>query len=192
MPTFHHWRTGDHKFGLTFLTAADARAFDCGVRLAVEDLLDGEFPWRRGGGGTSGVHGGSNGGGIGGSSISRSQDSGGHQTAARRLLPHFCQPSGSTNRSFCSHFHHSHALPHPPPLPPHSCRGPDVFAEMSEGEWRLLRLRNGSGFRRPIETSRKAVITNKPSLSEARMQSRRQLCVAYVCCVFLMIYNYIN
>ena len=49
MPTFHHWKTGEHKFGLTFLTAADARHFDHGVKLAVDDLLDGEFPWRRGG-----------------------------------------------------------------------------------------------------------------------------------------------
>ncbi|XP_067121299.1 sprouty-related, EVH1 domain-containing protein 2-like isoform X2 [Centruroides vittatus] len=40
MPTFHHWRTGDKKFGLTFQTAADARAFDKGVKIAVEDLLD--------------------------------------------------------------------------------------------------------------------------------------------------------
>ncbi|XP_037082485.1 sprouty-related, EVH1 domain-containing protein 1-like isoform X1 [Pollicipes pollicipes] len=40
MPTFHHWKTGDKKFGLTFQTAADARAFDRGVRLAVQDLLD--------------------------------------------------------------------------------------------------------------------------------------------------------
>nr|XP_018903268.1 PREDICTED: sprouty-related, EVH1 domain-containing protein 2 isoform X1 [Bemisia tabaci] len=41
MPTFHHWKTGDKKFGLTFNTAADARAFDKGVRIAVEELLDG-------------------------------------------------------------------------------------------------------------------------------------------------------
>jgi len=41
MPTFHHWKTGNKKFGLTFQTAADARAFDKGVRVAVEDLLDG-------------------------------------------------------------------------------------------------------------------------------------------------------
>ncbi|XP_071034497.1 sprouty-related, EVH1 domain-containing protein 2 isoform X4 [Parasteatoda tepidariorum] len=40
MPTFHHWRTGDKKFGLTFQTAADARAFDKGVRMAIEDLSD--------------------------------------------------------------------------------------------------------------------------------------------------------
>nr|CAD7404435.1 unnamed protein product [Timema poppensis] len=43
MPTFHHWKTGDKKFGLTFQTAADARAFDKGVRMAVEELLDGEL-----------------------------------------------------------------------------------------------------------------------------------------------------
>ncbi|XP_015190920.1 PREDICTED: sprouty-related, EVH1 domain-containing protein 2 isoform X1 [Polistes dominula] len=41
MPTFHHWRTGEKKFGLTFRTAADARAFDKGVRTAVEELLEG-------------------------------------------------------------------------------------------------------------------------------------------------------
>jgi len=40
MPTFHHWKTEDKKFGLTFQTAADARAFDKGVRTAVEELLD--------------------------------------------------------------------------------------------------------------------------------------------------------
>jgi len=43
MPTFHHWRTGEKKFGLTFQTAADARAFDKGVRTAVEELLEGIF-----------------------------------------------------------------------------------------------------------------------------------------------------
>ena len=43
MPTFHHWKTGNKKFGLTFQTAADARAFDKGVRLAIEDLLDGKL-----------------------------------------------------------------------------------------------------------------------------------------------------
>jgi len=41
MPTFHHWRTGNKKFGLTFQTAADARTFDKGITSAVEDLLDG-------------------------------------------------------------------------------------------------------------------------------------------------------
>ncbi|XP_013184754.1 sprouty-related, EVH1 domain-containing protein 1 [Amyelois transitella] len=41
MPTFHHWVTDEKRFGLTFQTAADARAFDKGVRSAVEELLDG-------------------------------------------------------------------------------------------------------------------------------------------------------
>ncbi|XP_057319159.1 sprouty-related, EVH1 domain-containing protein 1 isoform X2 [Microplitis mediator] len=41
MPTFHHWCTGEKRFGLTFQTAADARAFDKGVRRAVEELLEG-------------------------------------------------------------------------------------------------------------------------------------------------------
>ncbi|KZC09985.1 Sprouty-related, EVH1 domain-containing protein 2, partial [Dufourea novaeangliae] len=41
MPTFHHWKTGEKKFGLTFQTAADARAFDKGVCTAVEELLEG-------------------------------------------------------------------------------------------------------------------------------------------------------
>ncbi|XP_034231261.1 sprouty-related, EVH1 domain-containing protein 1 isoform X2 [Thrips palmi] len=41
MPTFHHWKTGEKKFGLTFQTAADARAFDKGVRTAIEELLQG-------------------------------------------------------------------------------------------------------------------------------------------------------
>ncbi|XP_057651169.1 sprouty-related, EVH1 domain-containing protein 1 isoform X2 [Diorhabda carinulata] len=40
MPTFHHWKTGDKKYGLTFQAAADARAFDKGVKTAIEDLLD--------------------------------------------------------------------------------------------------------------------------------------------------------
>lgn len=42
MPTFHHWKTGEKKFGLTFQTAADARAFDKGLRTAVDELLDGK------------------------------------------------------------------------------------------------------------------------------------------------------
>ena len=42
MPTFHHWRTDNKKFGLTFQTAADARAFDKGVRMAIMDLLNGK------------------------------------------------------------------------------------------------------------------------------------------------------
>lgn len=42
MPTFHHWKTGDKKYGLTFQAAADARAFDKGVKTAIQDLLDGK------------------------------------------------------------------------------------------------------------------------------------------------------
>ncbi|XP_045457341.1 sprouty-related, EVH1 domain-containing protein 1 [Melitaea cinxia] len=46
MPTFHHWVSDEKKFGLTFQTAADARAFDKGVRIAVNDLyrLGGAWP----------------------------------------------------------------------------------------------------------------------------------------------------
>ena len=40
-PTFHHWKTEERRFGLTFERSADARAFDKGIKLAVEDLLDG-------------------------------------------------------------------------------------------------------------------------------------------------------
>ena len=42
MPTFHHWKTGNKRYGITFHTAADARAFDKGVTLAIEDVLDGK------------------------------------------------------------------------------------------------------------------------------------------------------
>uniref|UniRef100_A0A8D0HUV3 Sprouty related EVH1 domain containing 1 n=1 Tax=Sphenodon punctatus TaxID=8508 RepID=A0A8D0HUV3_SPHPU len=37
-PTFHHWKIDDKKFGLTFQSPADARAFDRGIRRAVEDI----------------------------------------------------------------------------------------------------------------------------------------------------------
>uniref|UniRef100_A0A3B3RMS3 Sprouty-related, EVH1 domain-containing protein 2 n=2 Tax=Paramormyrops kingsleyae TaxID=1676925 RepID=A0A3B3RMS3_9TELE len=40
-PTFHHWKVNNRKFGLTFQSPADARAFDRGVRKAMEDLADG-------------------------------------------------------------------------------------------------------------------------------------------------------
>ncbi len=42
-PTFHHWKTEEKRFGLTFQTHADARAFDKGVKRAVEDLLEGKI-----------------------------------------------------------------------------------------------------------------------------------------------------
>uniref|UniRef100_H3CFX9 Sprouty-related, EVH1 domain-containing protein 2 n=1 Tax=Tetraodon nigroviridis TaxID=99883 RepID=H3CFX9_TETNG len=40
-PTFHHWRVDNRKCGLTFQSPADARAFDRGVRRALEDLTEG-------------------------------------------------------------------------------------------------------------------------------------------------------
>ncbi|XP_020376393.2 sprouty-related, EVH1 domain-containing protein 2-like isoform X2 [Rhincodon typus] len=40
-PTFHHWMVDNRKFGLTFQSPADARAFDRGVRKAIEDLTEG-------------------------------------------------------------------------------------------------------------------------------------------------------
>ena len=46
-PTFHHWKTEEKRFGLTFQSSADARAFDKGVKRAVEDLLEGKCAtWR--------------------------------------------------------------------------------------------------------------------------------------------------
>ncbi|XP_026867430.2 sprouty-related, EVH1 domain-containing protein 1 [Electrophorus electricus] len=40
-PIFHHWRIDNKKFGLTFQSPADARAFDRGVRRAMEDIKQG-------------------------------------------------------------------------------------------------------------------------------------------------------
>nr|XP_032818861.1 sprouty-related, EVH1 domain-containing protein 2-like isoform X2 [Petromyzon marinus] len=40
-PIFHHWKIDEQKFGLTFQSPADARAFDRGVRKAIEDLSEG-------------------------------------------------------------------------------------------------------------------------------------------------------
>lgn len=40
-PIFHHWRINNKKFGLTFQSPADARAFDRGVRRAIEDINQG-------------------------------------------------------------------------------------------------------------------------------------------------------
>lgn len=44
-PTFHHWKVDNRKFGLTFLSPADARAFDRGVRKAIEDLTEGTIQY---------------------------------------------------------------------------------------------------------------------------------------------------
>uniref|UniRef100_A0A672NLG1 Sprouty related EVH1 domain containing 1 n=1 Tax=Sinocyclocheilus grahami TaxID=75366 RepID=A0A672NLG1_SINGR len=41
-PIFHHWRIGSMKLGLTFQSPADARAFDRGIRRALEDITQGE------------------------------------------------------------------------------------------------------------------------------------------------------
>eukprot|EP00088_Acartia_fossae_P005922 TRINITY_DN12684_c0_g1_i1.p1 TRINITY_DN12684_c0_g1~~TRINITY_DN12684_c0_g1_i1.p1 ORF type:complete len:609 (+),score=124.99 TRINITY_DN12684_c0_g1_i1:315-2141(+) len=55
MPTFHHWRTGSIKFGLTFQTSVDAVTFGQGVRTALADLLnDGSAERRPEGGGGDG------------------------------------------------------------------------------------------------------------------------------------------
>lgn len=43
MPTFHHWKAGKQRNGLTFQTAADARAFDKGIVRAYDDLIDGRL-----------------------------------------------------------------------------------------------------------------------------------------------------
>lgn len=43
MPTFHHWKAGKQRNGLTFQTAADARAFDKGIVRAYDDLIDGQY-----------------------------------------------------------------------------------------------------------------------------------------------------
>ncbi|XP_037546065.1 sprouty-related, EVH1 domain-containing protein 2 [Nematolebias whitei] len=40
-PTFHHWKVDNRKYGLTFQSTSDARAFDRGVRKALEDLTEG-------------------------------------------------------------------------------------------------------------------------------------------------------
>uniref|UniRef100_A0AAQ4QXL2 Sprouty-related, EVH1 domain-containing protein 2 n=1 Tax=Gasterosteus aculeatus aculeatus TaxID=481459 RepID=A0AAQ4QXL2_GASAC len=40
-PTFHHWKVDNRRCGLTFQSPADARAFDRGVRKALEDLTEG-------------------------------------------------------------------------------------------------------------------------------------------------------
>ncbi|XP_008398030.1 sprouty-related, EVH1 domain-containing protein 1 [Poecilia reticulata] len=47
-PIFHHWRINDKKFGLTFQSPADARAFDRGVRRAIEDINKVSSPFGEG------------------------------------------------------------------------------------------------------------------------------------------------
>lgn len=45
-PTFHHWKVEDRRCGLSFQSPADARAFDRGVRKAIEDLAEGTWSCR--------------------------------------------------------------------------------------------------------------------------------------------------
>lgn len=45
-PIFHHWRINDKKFGLTFQSPADARAFDRGIRRAIEDINQGLYSYK--------------------------------------------------------------------------------------------------------------------------------------------------
>ncbi|XP_052001672.1 sprouty-related, EVH1 domain-containing protein 1 [Xyrauchen texanus] len=45
-PIFHHWRIDNNKFGLTFQSPADARAFDRGIRRAMEDINPGCLLYR--------------------------------------------------------------------------------------------------------------------------------------------------
>ncbi|KAK5916971.1 hypothetical protein CgunFtcFv8_011899 [Champsocephalus gunnari] len=47
-PIFHHWRINNKKFGLTFQSPADARAFDRGIRRAIEDINQGFRPFGEG------------------------------------------------------------------------------------------------------------------------------------------------
>ncbi|XP_055519497.1 sprouty-related, EVH1 domain-containing protein 3 [Leucoraja erinacea] len=42
-PIFHHWRVGDHKFGLTFQSPADAATFERSVHTAVEETAEGSL-----------------------------------------------------------------------------------------------------------------------------------------------------
>ncbi|XP_035674945.1 sprouty-related, EVH1 domain-containing protein 2-like isoform X2 [Branchiostoma floridae] len=43
-PIFHHWFLEDKRFGLTFQSPGDARAFDRGIKRAVEDLSEESSP----------------------------------------------------------------------------------------------------------------------------------------------------
>lgn len=46
-PKFHHWRTDDKRFGLTFERADDARAFDQGIKHVLADLTEGSQSLKR-------------------------------------------------------------------------------------------------------------------------------------------------
>ncbi|GFN99045.1 sprouty-related, evh1 domain-containing protein 2 [Plakobranchus ocellatus] len=40
-PKWHHWKTDEKRYGLTFERTEDAKAFDHGIRIAVADLTEG-------------------------------------------------------------------------------------------------------------------------------------------------------
>ncbi|RUS91272.1 hypothetical protein EGW08_000984, partial [Elysia chlorotica] len=40
-PKWHHWKTDEKRYGLTFERTEDAKAFDQGIRIAVADLTEG-------------------------------------------------------------------------------------------------------------------------------------------------------
>lgn len=42
-PIFHHWVIGDQRMGLSFNGTADARAFNRGIRVALENLEKGSW-----------------------------------------------------------------------------------------------------------------------------------------------------
>jgi len=37
-PTFHHWQTGNRRYGLAFQSSADGRSFERSVRLAAYEM----------------------------------------------------------------------------------------------------------------------------------------------------------
>ena len=41
-PTFIHWQMEGKRFGLTFSSSAEAKAFDKGMKKAVDDIHDGK------------------------------------------------------------------------------------------------------------------------------------------------------
>lgn len=42
MPTFHHWKTNNSKFGLIFTTATEARQFDKAIKEAFNNMFNNE------------------------------------------------------------------------------------------------------------------------------------------------------
>lgn len=42
-PKWHHWKTDEKRFGLTFERSEDAKAFDQAIRIAIADLTGGNL-----------------------------------------------------------------------------------------------------------------------------------------------------